>query len=125
MDIKKLMFWKKDDLGLGLDNPLPEAKTGLDPNIGLGTQPGQQPSYPSFQPSPGGFGPQPQAFQSMQQDQRSPLSKDIEIISSKLDAIKSAVDNLNQRLANLERMVYSEGQNSSSHGYKEMPSRPY
>ena len=153
MDIlKKLMFWKKDDLGLkGLDkSPLPETGLGLEPNIGLGTQPGlgqtpmsppmqpSQPSYPSFQTTPSapspGLGSQPQAFGPMRQEQQSyTISKEIEVISSKLDALRAAIDNLSQRLASIERMAYAEQQSQQSmqqpmprqQPVREMPVRPY
>lgn len=130
MDVlKKLMFWKKDDLldtGLGksLDQPV-----GLEPNLGMGSQaalgvPPTQPSYPSFQSAPQGMGPQ--SFQGLQQEQSSyTVSKDIEIISSKLDAIRASIDNLSQRLANLERMSYGDGTQKSYGSYREMPRRPY
>ena len=141
MDIlKKLMFWKKEDLGikdLG-KSPLPDANIGLDPNLGLGQQPGfgetpmsqpVQPSYPSFQttPSPGFGAQQPQAFQSMRQDQQSyTIAKEIEVISSKLDALRAAIDNISQRLSNIERLAYSESQSQQGkRGYVEMPQRPY
>lgn len=146
MDIlKKLMFWKKDDLGIkDFDKtPLPDTNFGLEPNLGFGSQPGFgqtpsrpiQSSYPSFQTT--GFA-QPQAFQSVQQEQQSyTISKDIEVISSKLDALRAAIDNLSQRLASLERMAYNEYQQYQQMSqqpmqnmprqqpYREMPQRPY
>ena len=144
MDIlKKLMFWKKDDLGLkGLDKgPMPETNLGLEPNLGFGqpslgpTMPqSSQPSYPSFQTTPTTYGPQPQAFEARRQEQQGyTISKEIEVISSKLDALRAAIDNLSQRLANIERMAYAEQQQyqqtqqpmSGQQAYREMPVRPY
>ena len=146
MDIlKKFMFWKKDDLGLNdLDKTMPKTDFGLEPNLGLGQQPGfghqqmqqpMQPSYPSFQVNPATYGPQPQAFESIRQDQQGyTISKEIELISSKLDALRVAIDNLNQRLANIERLAYAEYQQSQQsyqqpmprkQAYREMPARPY
>ena len=149
MDIlKKFMFWKKDDLGLGnLDrSPLPDTNLGLEPSLGMEPQKGfgqtmgqsTQPSYPSFQKTTAltsGFGgPQPQAFESMRQEQQGyTISKEVEVISSKLDALRAAIDNLSQRLANIERLAYSEQQQyqqtqqpvQRQTGYREMPQRPY
>ena len=125
----KLMFWKKkdefEDIGLGERGNIPSMDLGLGPEIGAGTEFGQdygrypssgrqfgsQPSFQqaspqqsSFQPS---FGP-PSYSQPQMQSSDYTTSKNLEVISSKLDALRAAIDSINQRLANLEAIARGE-----------------
>ncbi len=151
MNLKKLMFWKKEDdfddfgvdnqsmgnspdLGMrgpGLDNQMNQE---LESNIGLDRPQQQYPSsqYPSFdnqntqnsqyaQRQQESFGMRNQFSQPQNNQQHYSISKELEIISSKLDTIKSYLENLNQRLTNLERSAYGK----KSNFYNEMPPRTY
>ncbi|MFH1398901.1 MAG: hypothetical protein ABIG95_02210 [Candidatus Woesearchaeota archaeon] len=122
MDLKKLMFWKKDDLGLDLDTPIgaPTSNDPMlkinDPNQGSQQVFGAQPEY-GFPKTEAGRG-----------DSSFGMSRDFELLSSKLDAIKAMTESINQRLANIERIAYAEQQQVTDmrrQYYKEMPPRSY
>lgn len=130
MDFKKLMFWKKDDLDLGLSTSnLPTHDPGIESNFGLSSVPSMtgspQPNYPSFQP----MAPQesfPSGPSVQANNQTYTLTKEMEVISSKLDALKAAIDNISQRLVNIERVAYSENQpHNKNNFFNETPPRTY
>ncbi len=113
-----LKFWKKkDDLGLGADEPGME-DTPMPPDLGLGQNPPgfgagefaepfpekniHQPNsnFPKEQPFTPDFNQPPRHEYSQQSN-----AKDFEVVIARLDAVKSQLESINQRLMRLEMLA--------------------
>jgi len=99
----KVMFWKRDELGLGDEIGLPKGKPADE--LGMEMQPlPRMPQMPMQEP-------RMEAFQQRQQYEPAYAygqNKDLEIVSAKLDALKATLESINQRIANLERIAYGD-----------------
>ena len=104
----KLMFWKKDELGLNDELALQKGTLPMD-ELGLGS-----PGLPRQQvqvPEPSFQEPRPYVQQQpylQQQPQYYSQNRDLELVSAKLDAMRATLESINQRLAGLERVAYGE-----------------
>jgi len=108
----KLMFWKKDELGLGDELAMPKGSMpmediGLD-SPGIPKTPQMQAPEPRLDTFEGARPVQQPFMQQSQQPSYGGSNRDLELVSAKLDALKASLDNINQRLAGLERVAYGE-----------------
>ena len=109
--LSKLMFWKKDETGLG--DPSFGTEPGKDTPFDDPNAPGAQ-NLPSFEQSMNKFQAEPQIEErygqrgnvNMPSSEPSHLDQDIRLLSSKMDTLIAKMDNMNQRIANLERIAY-------------------
>jgi len=101
----KLMFWKRDELGLGSELAMPKGNFPAD-ELGM-----ESPGLPRIQPMQAAepsFQEQPRPYMQQQPQYYYGPNRDLELVSAKLDALKATLDNISQRLANLERVAYGE-----------------
>ncbi len=116
--MKKLMFWKKDDLGLDeLKKDITNINTGVKEEA---MSPEFQPQNPqvtnlgfkeantqSMNNQNSGYNQnygyqRSQNYAPQNYNRNEVIDKSLEVVSAKLDSIKIAIDNINQRLNNIE-----------------------
>ena len=107
--LDKVMFWKRDELGLKEDLALPKGNLPTD-ELGLESSVPRTPQMPQPEPRIESFeGARPYAPAAPPpQPQFMGPNRDMELVSAKLDALKASLDSINQRLANLERVAYGD-----------------